>query len=178
MKEENSIAEEWKSLNSPLASLPRTMPFSVPANYFDELTESINDEINATRFEMSKNSVETPFVAPSGYFESLPASMLELVRAENKTTKRGGIISFPGVRWAAAAAIAVIICAGGYITFVSSNKTQSEKMLSSIPGSDIKEYVQHSYGLDAGKIIDNTDVSMQTIEPKDIVKYLNETGWE
>ncbi len=183
MSEANNILEELESMNSPLAHMNRHMQFNLPEGYFEQLPAEIMMLKNESDFKAKFSHYNSPLQVPSGYFEALPGKLLTAVSNEAIATERsaGGkgkrIFFAPQAKWASAAAIALIISLGGYLMFSGNIETQPEKMLSSIPGNEIKEYVQHSYDLDPGNI-NNNNLAQLNVENTDIILYLNETGWE
>jgi hypothetical protein len=114
----NDILEELKAWNSPLADMPRVMPYAVPEGYFSSLAElallantaepmlnlskampyavpagyfeSLADNITARAKGPSLPlSKENPFTAPAGYFDNLPRQMLAAAKkAEEKPAKK------------------------------------------------------------------------------------------
>jgi len=181
---DNSLQDILNSLkeNDHQADWGKTLPYAIPNNYFEELTA---DVINKVAAEFPRNlAKETPFHAPAGYFESLPEKMLEAVKADEagKKTKQIPLkpnYPFVPVRWAAAVVIFVCISMGAYMTFFANNHTNSsDKILASIPDSELQDYFQHTYRMDADMIVSNNEISNMPLENKDIIQYLNETGWD
>ncbi len=141
MKEVNDIVNELRELQSPLADMPRTMPYAVPEGYFALLEESIKTGISgatdyrlaiqdkATPYEVPEryfatlpqnilaaihtgSSREMPYAAPEGYFDQLPLQMLEAAKADGNRKKT---IQLGGTIWKNirwAAAAAIIIGIG------------------------------------------------------------------
>lgn len=66
----NNIDEnmEWKMEASHLANLPRTTPYRVPDNYFDNLQERIHQSIFVNGLSQKENQ---GFSVPQNYFEDL-----------------------------------------------------------------------------------------------------------
>ena len=64
-KDENM---EWEEEATYLASLPRTSPYRVPENYFDELTTKINQSVFLADLTQKENQ---GFTVPTNYFEEL-----------------------------------------------------------------------------------------------------------
>jgi hypothetical protein len=147
----------------------RQLPYQVPEGYFEGLAGSIAGKVAEGGLPASK----LPYGVPAGYFEALPAQVL-------KATKKSRTIQLPqfsvmkAAKWAAVLFISFGI--GFYLH--SSNVPNPEKMLSSVPGNDIKDYFQHTYRLDAERIVSNTDISNMPLERTDIIQYLNESGWD
>lgn len=78
MTQPNDIQEELRLMGSPLAEMPRTMPYAVPEGYFDGLDNEIlawATTANAdTHFNIGTKGM--PYAVPGGYFEGLPEQML------------------------------------------------------------------------------------------------------
>jgi hypothetical protein len=124
-----------------------------------------------------------PLSVPVGYFEQLPAQILNTVKAvENKTSAKVIVLNtksiFRKVQWAAAAMFVLFIGLGAYITFISGRSTNPEMMLASVSTNEIDDYVAHTYRIDIDKVTGNTDINNIPLENKEIVQYLNETGWD
>jgi len=82
MKRDDGILDELASWGSPLASVPRVMPYRVPENYFENLCDNICENVkNADSAEPNINwNKDLPFQVPQGYFESLPEQILAHVK--------------------------------------------------------------------------------------------------
>jgi len=179
-----SVQATIKYLNSAekVPEWGRTMPYTIPNGYFNQLTGKIVAKAIADgdATELTKN---TPFKVPAGYFETLPAQMLAAAKAAEPVTKKTRVIPlksytiFREVKWAAAAVFVLGICFGSYRIF-NSRQANAEKMLASVSSNDIQDYVQHNYRLDADRIVTNKDISNLKLDNKDIIQYLNETGWD
>ena len=81
MNRENEILQELQSMNSILAGMPRTMPYSVPDGYFTSLVATVQEQIH---IEHAQDPVITwskanPYITPDGYFDSLTANVLSNV---------------------------------------------------------------------------------------------------
>ena len=183
MKGGNDITEELREMGSTLADMPRTVPYTVPAGYFEQLPESML--LAATEEQPAFAQMHNPLSVPEGYFDTLPLQMLQAAKAADiDTTSKvpattvTRLNTLPQIRWAAAAAVAIIVCIGGYITFSSAGTTAPERILSSVPGTEIKDYIAHRYGLDPNTIISAKEVNSLHVDNKDIEAYLDETGWD
>ena len=213
----NDISAELNSMGSSLADMSRKMPYSVPADYFENLTgnlqgaiksqdekdpvpawikgtlpytvpESYFDQLAANITAaasadglLSDTSREVPFTVPTGYFEALPAKILAAAKADDQVVKETTVkrtIEFRPGRWAAAAVLLICISAGSYITFFSPGRPNPEKILASVPNNDIQDYLQIAYRPDADQVVSNTEISKIQLDNKDIIEYLNETGWD
>lgn len=171
MNDHNNIQNELKEMQSMLANMPRKMPYAVPQGYFSQLPEHATATVTAGDNVLTLKH-DAPYTLPKGYFDQLPETMLTV--AKEKTNKRRTI---PRAQWLAAAMLACIISFGGYIMF-SEHTTVPEQMLSSVPKAELNNYVQSRYGMDVNAPIKEISISNLNIENKDIIAYLNETGWE
>lgn len=87
MKTGNEIYDELKGLNSPLAEMPRLMPYYVPQGYFSTLTNHIKDGVKATyvtEYSLPDANRQNPYTAPKGYFESFPDMMLAIAKEDEQ----------------------------------------------------------------------------------------------
>jgi hypothetical protein len=154
-----------------------TNPFSVPAGYFEQLSGNI---LAAAKTEdISVTTKEMPYRVPVGYFEHLPAQIVKAIKVLNgkKTIPLSGKNMFRRVQWAAAAIFIIFMGIGGYMTFFN-NQPYSDKILASIPGNEIHDYLQHTYRLDVDRVIGNSSVSNLQVDNKEIEQYLDENGWD
>jgi len=78
----NDILDELRSWGSPLADMPRTMPFAVPQGYFEGLEKHVMTGINMDKDYPIPVPKNMPYDVPQGYFENLPAQMLALAGEE------------------------------------------------------------------------------------------------
>ena len=184
MKQVNEIINELKGLNSPLAAMPREMPYQVPAGYFEQLPGDVLAIVNDTTIQAFEKQ-GNPHEVPAGYFNTLPLKMLQAAKAQEviehkEVAPAKRIALYPQVRWAVAAVMALVISLGGYVMFTGNNADNgAEKILSSIPGSEINEYVTHRYGIDPNVVApDKENSNLKNVDTKDIVAYLDETGWD
>ncbi len=161
----------------------KNMPFHIPAGYFEDLTGKIvaaanNIEITAV---MPK---EIPFKTPPGYFERLPAQLLIAAKATDIAPKTAKVIPlkkinvYRSIQWAAAAIFIIFIGIGSYITFFSEGTYYPEKVLASVPNTDIHDYLQHTYRMDVDNAVGNDDLKNLQLDNKEIIQYLDETGWD
>lgn len=86
MNRQDNIQNELKELGlGHLATIPKTMPFAVPSNYFNDLGNSLQhvfdaQEVEEPAFGFSK---KMPFSGlPEGYFEGLSQQILAKVKSE------------------------------------------------------------------------------------------------
>ena len=217
MKKANDITEELQSIGSPLADMPRAMPYAVPAGYFQSLPAhtlclvsgaydadlqpgwgkasvftapgGYFEGVTATIVAAAKAgtsptaiSKENPFALPAGYFTTLPAQVLEAAKQAHPIKKQSrrislGQQSFRGIRWAAAAVLLICIGFGGYLTF-NNPANPTDKMLASVPNTDIQDYLHNTYTFDVPRIVNNDAINSIGVDNKDIIQYLNENGWD
>ena len=173
MNNHNNIKDELKELNSLLADMPRSMPYAVPQGYFNQLPEHAAAKVMAGDRELTIKH-DAPYEVPAGYFEQLPSKIMAKVTTEETGNRR---VFVPRAQWLTAAMLAMIISIGGFITF-STHKEAPEQMLSSVPQAELQSYVQTRYALDVNEVLKEGNINDLNIDNKDIIAYLNETGWE
>lgn len=153
MNEVNDIVKELQELQSPLATMPRTMPYAVPQGYFAQLEESIiagisaSDDIalplpdkqmpyhtpegyfesfaeNTLKNVQKTVSKEPAYIVPEGYFDQLPAQMLEKAKQEwARPEPRRKVI--PLWKNLAWAAAAILVLGIGFDIYRSANKAET-----------------------------------------------------
>lgn len=90
MSSANDILQELRGLESKLADMPRTMPYEVPARYFDELPAVMLDAVKAEQAAEPVLNLPKgmPYEVPAGYFEGLAKSaMMQLEEPSLPMTK-------------------------------------------------------------------------------------------
>ena len=179
MNELNNISEELKNMDSLLADLPKRMPYSVPVGYFEQLADNITT-IACIQDDIPDFGHTLAYQVPDGYFDALPAQMLQMLQSEkiNKSIPPKKHFVIPAIKWAAAAVLAIGISAGGYLVVTTYTAPHTETILASVQPNDITLYLQHSYGIDANTVANSTHINNLDIDSKDIVAYLDETGWD
>lgn len=82
MSSVNDILQELRGLESKLADMPRTIPYEVPAGYFDALPAAMLDAVKAEQAaEPVLNLPKAiPYEVPVGYFEGLAKSVMMQVQ--------------------------------------------------------------------------------------------------
>jgi hypothetical protein len=177
----NEIDDELMAMDSKLTIAWRQMPYRVPLGYFQDLATSAL-EIAYESEQPNNPSFGTKadvYTVPQGYFQQLPKTLLEQAKAadaKNAPTKRK--VAMPPIRWALAASIALIFSIGAYIQFAGGDNAPSESVLSSIPATEISEYLANNYGNVVELPILAANIHDLNVETNDIEQYLNETGWE
>lgn len=83
MNKANDISEELKSMGSILADMPRSMPYVVPAGYFEKFTSSLQATIKDIHEPevVPKWGKNMPYALPSGYFNNLTNDILAAATA-------------------------------------------------------------------------------------------------
>ncbi|TCC86983.1 hypothetical protein EZ428_22520 [Pedobacter frigiditerrae] len=136
---------EWEKEAPQLASLPRTTPYSVPDNYFNELQNRINQSVfvdglmqkenqgfNVPQnyFEDLANQIESRiasaqikslvktdgFKTPANYFETLQADILSKTSGTTQETKFVRLWGSDLMKYASAACLFMVIGSGLYFT--------------------------------------------------------------
>jgi hypothetical protein len=202
MESVNDIRNELKGLNSPLADMPRTMPYEVPQGYFESLEDGITlmragkempyvipqgyFEGLATEilFEVNKPQQQHPFSVPGGYFDALPAELLAKAKQSDKKPKTIsiGVTIWKNVRWAAAAVLLLGVGLGVYKNYLYQPKFNVQDELSTLSQDEIHEYVQQhieEYDVEAissGSESFEVKPAANQLSNEEIEKYLKETG--
>ena len=152
-------------------------PFEVPSGYFERFFDHLSEGVYAEdpKLLLSRN---LPFSTPQGYFESLPHRMAAKVSAATGRAKR---IPLPGIRmWkvaGVAAAVAAVVVAAFLLKQERMNTISPDAVLGSVSGTEISEYARQNY-LDLDQTAAASYNSALRFDSRDIIKYLNETGWE
>lgn len=83
---ENDILVELRSMNSKLADMSRSMPYTVPAGYFDQLANDMADGVTAAygAEPVLTWTRQMPYPVPAGYFEQLPMTVAARTYMEEK----------------------------------------------------------------------------------------------
>lgn len=161
-----AIKEELEEMGSSLGGLQKGMPYEVPQGYFDSLQEN-----SAGQFMLPGKAM--PHEVPAGYFAQLPDT---IARKAHDGQRRGIVISFRQLRWAAAAVVLIAVMAGG-INLVQTSNNRERGFLASVADRDIKDYLVNNYRpvpepVKEDKYLDGLDISTN-----DIITYLDENGW-
>lgn len=158
-----------------LASISNENPFTIPSNYFETLTERIENRINLATIQ---TLVPTDgFQVPVGYFAEL-TNRIHSKTQENKVLGRKKNMFSSWVSYSAAASVAMVI--GVFLYFNSSVYSINNK-LADVPDQEIINYLQiHSTLADTPYIIENLsedglqDVSTD-VSSEDLEQYINST---
>lgn len=157
-------------------NLNKALPYSVPAGYFETLADDIAEKLSTPAYGQK----EIPFKVPEDYFEALPALVLQAAKnADTKVIPIKRRVSFTYIKWMAAAIFVLGIGISSYRIFFSMQRSAgTDKILSSVPNSEIQDYLQHIYHMDMEKVVGSNPVNNMTLDNKEIIQYLNETGWD
>lgn len=177
--EKNEILKELNEMGSPLAGMPRRMPYSVPDGYFDGMADA------ALRSARTGN-------VPAGYFEALPAAMLQAAKAAANASgtpagvkKSTRVVAFPMLRWAAAAVLLVSLGTGAALLFNVERFPNPETVITALPQEDIAEYAAMSLDtLDPSSVADDALAStgasgargLSNLSEAELEAYLTEEG--
>jgi hypothetical protein len=151
------------------------MPHSVPEGYFDLLAGSVLQLVKEQEDTVNDlPEIALPYAVPQGYFEALPSVLRNRIdESETKIYET----RLPGRQWVAAAVIVLAIGIGGGLMW-GAGQSETERLLAAVPQATLGDYIQKSYGLDPGIVLQNTRVEHLDVKESDIEVYLNETGWE
>lgn len=199
----HDLDSEWEKEAPTLAAMQRVCPFTVPAKYFDSLSETLKliSIVETVRFEN-----EEEFSIPNDYFKDLEKQILTKALIENNTKlhNTGGFLTpenyfsdlsqkieakineqrpnknkgifYSWISYTAAACISMIIGSVIYFNIKSENLSSD---LSNIPDQEIITYLQiYSTANDNQFIIDNLSDEVleqvsNDISAQEIEQYIN-----
>jgi hypothetical protein len=180
-----NIQQVIRDLSQPdvVPAWSKAMPYAVPNGYFEELAGNIVGAVTVDDITsaLPKRSVHQ---VPSGYFDKLPAQILGAAKASEQAVKEPKIIPLKPhivrnpIRWAAAAVMLMCIGLGFYESFYSRQQATPDKILGSVTNNDIQDYLQGTYRVDVDRVVADNNIGNLDVNNKDIVQYLNETGWD
>ncbi|SKB28285.1 hypothetical protein [Daejeonella lutea] len=172
---------DWQKDAPTLVAIGKAIPFTLPAQYFEELTHTINARVlidcqsfnqNGFRiphnyFEESRSQIEERisvgnikalapthgFTMPEGYFTELSDRINARVQESSKRDIPIRKLYTSWFSYAAAACVTVMIATGIYF---SSNTENFNEQLSEVPDQEIINYLQaHSTAGDTPFIIEH-----------------------
>jgi hypothetical protein len=173
----NEINDELKNIGSSLAGIGKSMPYAAPTDYFDMLGQAVSEAVSGEEKAMisGMDDRQVPYSVPAGYFEQLPVRMLQKT-SEQKPA--GILIPFNRLRWAAAAMFFIAIGLSMYTLLTGPGRgVENEVFLSSVADNEIKEYLAYNDEPEANKNINDSYLDNIQLDAKDIISYLDETGW-
>lgn len=183
-----SAAAELDILSPLVASLPRQMPYKVPAGYFEELgagaatvaslqEKAPHEELEALSPLLGGLKKEMPYQVPAGYFDS--------VIIPGKAQQTGGrVIPLTSRKWFRyAVAASVTLFVGLSAVFYASRSSQAvdpatdsyawvQKNLKNVSTDDLQQFVE----MTGGDAAPNTIAAASTgpAEVKDLLKNVSE----
>jgi hypothetical protein len=147
LSSEQSPADELAGLSSILSGVGKSTPYSVPANYFNELSgnivsgvhavDQVNEELeNLSPLMMTLKPVNV-FSVPAGYFEGLPDVILNRVSQATEVPAKlvKGNFSRRIIQYAAAALITGLMITAGFFIM---NRNNAQPEIVSIKGLEEK----------------------------------------
>ncbi|WP_374166878.1 hypothetical protein [Arcticibacter sp. MXS-1] len=178
----NNRNGDWQEEAPVLASMRKESPFTVPDNYFNELSENIrsragleqlksNDAglkvpdgyfesleeqiLSAVKLDSIKEESGTmPFTVPPLYFEKLEAK----IRSKTSESKTHTVIRRLRPAWFQYAAAACAVLVIGIPLFLNITRESVDSKFASLPEEDIVYYLQvHSDSGDVPLIMENMD---------------------
>jgi hypothetical protein len=199
----HDLDSEWEKEAPTLAAMQRLCPFTVPAKYFDSLSDTLKSMsiVESVRFEN-----EEEFNIPNDYFKDLEKQILSKTRIENniKLHNTGGFstpehyfsdlsqkieakikqqrpiknkgVFYSWISYSAAACISMII---GSVIYLNIKSDSLSSDLSNIPDQEIITYLQiYSTANDNQFIIDNLSDEVleqvsNDISAQEIEQYIN-----
>jgi hypothetical protein len=81
MTERENILNELSTISTVVAGIPRINVYKVHEDYFDGLRAELQARIIAANFYTASNNMKVP----EGYFESLPTTILQKIKAAEKS---------------------------------------------------------------------------------------------
>lgn len=174
MPNDNDISAELSAMNSPLAAIGRSMPFTAPSGYFDSFATQLKQQV------VPDNSV-VPFDVPENYFNNLPAEILSTIKQEERTSIPARKSFWQPMRWAAAAVLIIAIGLGTYRTIIPQSLNIQQE-LSEIPEATITNYIQEHIDEFDTEIIASNSTDLQpelaNLNNTEIENYLESAGWQ
>ncbi len=174
MKED--INDELNILNSSLAGSRIGMPYNVPEGYFLGLAHKVLQTDEADGSNSLPIHTAMPYQVPPNYFDGLSSQVIEKAAPQKK---KGLLLSFTTIRWAAAAMLLVMV---GAAVVVSMNKQSNDiynaESVVVVADRDIEVYFADNTRPDAAMLPDISYLNYTDVQAKDIIYYLDETGWD
>lgn len=174
--------EDWESEAPFLAKLEKKNPFTVPADYFGQLTQDIETAVLVQ--ELKETGLhESGYTVPEDYFNSLSGKISGKLAVEESISRKrnSGKVRSLWTRYAAAASIALILSAAAFLKIRNSNSI--EGMLHRIPENEIITYLQlYSDRSDTPVIIENLGPDAEIfsvssdLSNDEIEEYINAVG--
>jgi hypothetical protein len=167
---ELSAKDEILSLSPLLASIERTLPYQLPAGYFDQNIELLplltGEDQRSAILELVEQ--QTPYEVPDGYFEQLPSEVLA------RTARKTPVVHIrkKWMRMAVAAVFAGIIALSGFyfLDARNNNSLSIEKQLSSVSTQELEEFIQ------SASILSGKEVAISPENTREVLSLLNDVA--
>ena len=121
----DGVNEELEILSPLLSQIGKRTPFSMPAGYFEELSENavagaqaidfVNGTLENLSPLMSSLKNKQVYEVPAGYFEQLPGQVLQAAKAQQPAKVVSISFTRRVIQYAAAAVVAGIIAVAGWM---------------------------------------------------------------
>jgi hypothetical protein len=147
-KQAVSPSDELAELSPLLAGISRTMPYSVPDNYFNEASSSLPELMQEEQLPELLLGIDKtmPYEVPAGYFDGMPKQILDrVVKPQAKVIS----LNRNWKRYAVAAALIGVIAFSSIVYFFSGNKVDPathpeawiEKKLKNVSTQELEEFI-------------------------------------
>ena len=84
MQKSSTILNELREISKVVADLPASLPFEIPAGYFEQLADKLLVTAKSAEPESAiPGDRELPYTVPQGYFDNLAEDILNRIHAEN-----------------------------------------------------------------------------------------------
>lgn len=174
MREE--INDELNILNSSLAGSKVGMPYNIPEGYFAGLADKVLQANEADGSNSLPKPTAMPYMVPPLYFDGLANQVIEKAVPQKK---KGVLLSFSTIRWAAAAMLLVMVGAAVTVSMNrQSNGIYNAESIIVVADRDIEVFFADNIRPDAAMVPDISYLSHTDMQAKDIIFYLDETGWD
>lgn len=174
----NAVDEELANLSPFLSTIKKEMPFSVPQNYFEELSDNVlqsakaidfvNDEAENIPAILKGLKDKNVYTTPLGYFENFSDSVLSKINHEPKKAK---VISIGSRKtWLSVAAAAIVVGIISTVSYYTLNKNPQPAVsdpiaaLSKVSDDEMNSYLQNQYSPIYDSVITNTNSPLANID--------------
>jgi hypothetical protein len=167
----DNVDQELENLSPFLSKMKRETPFSVPQNYFKELSDIVVESAKTIDFvdDQAENLSplmedlrnKTTYTTPLSYFDNFSGRVLSHIKSESKIAKIVAIGSRK--TWLRVAAAAIVVGIISTIGFYSLNKnnqsptTDPIAALSKLSDDEMNGYLQDQYSPIYDTVITNTN---------------------
>lgn len=166
--------EELNELKSSLTGSNISLPYTVPDRYFSDLNSRIMQNEMAERNSMPVIK-EMPYSVPCNYFDGLAK---QVIKKTSSKKKKGVLVSFAAIRWAAAAMLLLMVGAAVTRLHTTNSTNSTTDAIAVLADNDIEAYVADNYRADIGRLTDASYLGDADVQMGDIIAYLDETGWD